>query len=166
MGFDKTAPTPVDKKVTVIKREVQVPKFVDVEVKQAVIVEEKFTVKVPEFVPYEVKGPVITKEPITVKDVTIKEEEYTVRIPKFVEYEVKVPVFVPYEVKEPQFVKEEVTIQEVKVIPKVVTKEITEERVNWVDVDKDHVVDRPIFKDVHVDVIKPHYKCQNCGQEV
>lgn len=166
MGFNKKAPTPVDKTVTVIKREVQVPRFVDVEVKQAKIVEEIVKVKVPEFVPYPIKEPVITKEPITVKDVTVKEEEYIVKVPKFVEYEVKVPVFVPYEVKEPVFKKEEVTIQEVKIVPKVITKEITEERVNWVNIDKDHIVDRPKFREVHVDVVKPHYKCQACGNEI
>lgn len=32
--------------------------------------------------------------------------------------------------------------------------------------EKDKIVDKLIFKDVNVDLIKPHYKCQNCGYEI
>ena len=165
MGF-KQKQASVDKTVKVIEREVQVPKFREVDVIQPRIVEKRMEVKVPDFVKYEVKEPVITKVPMTVKDIKVVEEEYVVKVPKFVEYEVKVPKFVEYEVKVPKFIDKIVEVTEVKIVPKVVEKEIIQERIKWVDVERDHVIDRPKFRDVHVDVIKPHYKCQACGQTI
>jgi hypothetical protein len=57
-------------------------------------------------------------------------------------------------------------IEEVVRVPKIVYDEEHREIIVPVLKEKDVIVNRPKFVDKVVDVIKPKYKCQECGHEV
>ncbi len=66
----------------------------------------------------------------------------------------------------PKYIEKIIYTERVEIVPKVIVKELEQERVKWIDVEKEHVIDRPKFREKVVDVIKPHYKCQKCNFEV
>ena len=107
-------------------------------------------------------------EDVDVTNAKVVTREVIVEVPKFVEKIIEVIkiVEVPKEVEVPEFVTKIIEVDEVKIVPKVIVKEIEQERVKWIDVEREHIVEKAIFRDRIVDVIKPRYACQSCGAEV
>jgi hypothetical protein len=105
-----------------------------------------------------VEVPVFVKKEIVVEHVKVVEKvkEVTVDKPKFEEQ----IIFMP------KYVTKVISVEQVKIIP--IEKEVVVEKLveKEVVVEKEVIVDRPKFRERVVDVIKPHYVCQNCGKEV
>ena len=165
MAFNKEKKT-VNKTVKIIEREVQVPIFKEVEVIKPVFVEKKIEVRIPDFKPYIVKEPVIEKEIVHVQDAVVSKKEINVEVPVYREVRIDVPKYVEKVVEVPVFVEKKVVVEKVEIKPVIKEVEVVKEVVKIIEVEKKVEIEKPIFRDVIVDIIKPKYKCQSCGKEV
>lgn len=161
---------PKDKTQTIIKtiveKQVERPKFVDVIIERPVYRDKIIEV------------PVLKEVEVIVEKVIIKEIEKIVEVPKYIHKDIEVthvkvqPVIV-HDAKIVEKIvpvsKPEIRIkhiEEVVRVPKIVYDEIHKDIVIPVLKEKDVIIQRPKFVDKTVEVIKPQYVCQKCGHEV
>ena len=166
MAFESGNSTEVNTTRKVIERIVEIPQFKDVEVLRPVLVDKIVEVLVPVFKDYNVDKPVFVEKIIEVQKVKVSEVEVTVNRPVFKEKVIELPVYKEIIIEKPVIreVEKIIKVERVEIVPKFkeIVKEVNVPRIIY----KDQVVNRPIFRERIVDVIKPCYKCQNCGHEV
>ena len=146
----------------VIDKIVHVPKYVEVIIEKPVLQEKIVQYEKPVYVDREIINPILRDVDVPVEKVKIIEVEKIVEVPVYTEVIVERPVYVEKEIIVNKYVEKIIDIPVEKIRWVEVVREIEVPHIVY----KDIVVNRPKFRDVHVDVIKPHYKCQNCGEEV
>ena len=112
----------------------------------------------PVAVEKEYEKPVFVEKVVEVEKVVLKEVVKEVPITRYVE-EIKTKV-----IEIPKFVEKVIEVEKVKVIPVEKVIEIVIEKPVFVD--REVILDKVKYREVVVDVIKPHYVCQACGKEV
>jgi len=181
MGFNEGQNTPpVDTEQVRIKRIVEVPDFKDVPTPRAAF----YDVPTPraKFEDEIIKRPIFENETIKVQNVTVEEVKKTVEVPDYKKKVYEIPeieyVKKTYEIPVTKFVPSDIltvskndiaeinnTIEELKRFIKKLTGYVAGLEMPVIK-EREVIADKLRLRDVPVDVIKPHYKCQQCGYEI
>ena len=155
-----------EKKEILVKRIVEVPTYKEVEIIKPIIKEKVIQINKPMLKEVQVAKPIFKE--VVVEVPVYKEVEVIVEKVKIVEVikKVEVPKFVEKIVEVPKYVNKYIPVEQVEITVKR-REELVIVPVEKVKiVEREVHVDKPKFRERIVDVIKPHYVCQDCGKEV
>jgi hypothetical protein len=150
----------------IVDRIVEVPKYKEVIVQKPKFVEKTISIDKPIYKEVEVERiryiekvvevPKYIEKQIIVETVRVVEKIVVVEVPKYIEKIIEVP----------KYVTKEIIVEQVKLVPVEKKVELSFTVDKPIIKERDVVVDRPKYRELIVDVVKLHYKCQACGKEV